>query len=93
MINTEPALSGRLFFFSNGSNYMKPLICATADAFRGHGLRLLITPLLRGLQFMLFPQKSPPHSRVLKKDSKVQILYSYYFYEYLVLQMSVLWLE
>ena len=33
------------------------------DAFRGHGFSLLVTSFLRGLQLMLFPQKSPPALR------------------------------
>ncbi len=42
------------------SIYMNPLISATADAFRWHGFSLLVATLLRGLQLMLFPPKSPP---------------------------------
>ena len=42
------------------SNHSSLLISATVDAFRGHGFSLLVTAFLRGLQLMLFPQKSPP---------------------------------
>ena len=42
------------------SNHSSLLISATVGAFRGHGFSLLVTAFLRGLQLMLFPQKSPP---------------------------------
>ncbi len=53
---------------------MNQLISAMANAFRGHGFSLLVATLLRGLQLMLFPQKTPPALQSTSVRMSVKIM-------------------